>query len=415
MKESFGMPAASTPRLLRRLNAGVVLGALRDGGPMRVTELVARTGLSRPTVDAVADDLLRLGWLEEVDGEAAGGGRPRGRPARRLAFRAGAGHVLGLDIGEAKVRAAVADLGGEILSEELRFFEADGDRLALVRRTATAAVKAAGVDRSSLLAVSAGCTGGMDPDTGEVLYSGALPPGTKLGPALARSLHAPVVVENDCNLAVIGERWRGVAAGVDDVICVLAAERMGAGIVVGGRLVRGHRGAAGEMAVLGAHAAEHGAEGIAYLARRMGAEAVASGAAKGPSPADATPTPSIGVLFRLAGGDPARVQAEMVFAAAREGDYVAARIVDEILHRAGRAIVPLAQVLNPELVVIGGGVAGAGEQLAEPLRRQVAEMSWLPPRVEVSPLAERVVVVGAIRHALDHLEPRLLDGLDEAA
>src|SRR4051812_35560879 len=276
------MSEIATPKLLRRLNAGLVLDALRNGGEMRVTELVAATGLSRPTVDAVADDILRLGWVEERDDDG-GARRARGRPARRLAFRSAAGHVLGLDIGEVKVRAAVADLRGDVLAEELSFAETDGDRLPLARRTATAALKAAGVARDSLLAVGVGGTGGMDPERGEVLYSAAIPPGTKLGAALARSLRAPVAVENDCNLAVIGERWRGVAAGVDDVICVLAGERMGAGIVVGGRLVRGHRGAAGEMAVLGAHAEEHGAEGISYLARRMGADAVASGAASAPA------------------------------------------------------------------------------------------------------------------------------------
>ena len=72
-------------------------------------------------------------------------------------------------------------------------------------------------------------------------------------------------------------------------------------------------------------------------------------------------------------------------------------------------------MLNPELVVIGGGVATAGDALVEPLRQQLEVMAWLPPRVAVSSLAERGVVVGGIRHALDHLEPRLLAGLDEAA
>src|SRR5919198_4289870 len=114
--------AATTTKLLRRLNAGLVLDTLRDAGPLRVTDLVTRTGLSRPTVDAVADDLLRLGWLEESDDEAGGIPR-RGRPARLLAFRAGAGHVLGIDIGEAKVRSAVANLSGEILGEDLRPFD----------------------------------------------------------------------------------------------------------------------------------------------------------------------------------------------------------------------------------------------------------------------------------------------------
>jgi predicted NBD/HSP70 family sugar kinase len=392
------MAIAATPKLLRRLNASLVLDALRAGGPMRVTELMTRTGLSRPTVDAVADDLLRLGWLEEVDNDD--GSPRRGRPARQLAFRAGAGHVVGADIGEGKVRAAVADLAGEVLGEHVRDVAAGEDRLVVVRDAITAALKAAGIGRDSVLAASVGCTGGMDPETGVVLYSSALEPGTKLGPTLARSLRAPVAVENDCNLAVIGERWRGVAAGADDVICVLAGERMGAGIVVGGQLVRGHRGAAGEMAFLGAHEAEHGAEGIAYLARTLGSEAVRR---------------STGALSRLAGGDPARVDAPLVFAAARDRDPVAVEIVDKVLARAGRSIVPLAQVLNPEIVVIGGGIAAAGDEIAEPLRRQLEERAWLPPRVETSSLAERGVVVGAIRHALDHLEPRLLEGLDEAA
>src|SRR3954451_20035754 len=95
------MPVPATSRLLRRLNAQRLLDGLRAApGPLRVTELVASTGLSRPTVDAVADELLRLGWGAEVAAEPAG----RGRPARSLAFRAGAGHVAGLDIGEVKVR-----------------------------------------------------------------------------------------------------------------------------------------------------------------------------------------------------------------------------------------------------------------------------------------------------------------------
>src|SRR3954470_21342186 len=93
----------ATPRLLRRLNAAQVLDVLRSGEAMRVTDLVAATGMSRPTVDAVADDLLRLGWLVEI-----GDVKPaRGRPARRLAFRTDAGYVAGVDIGEMKARAAV--------------------------------------------------------------------------------------------------------------------------------------------------------------------------------------------------------------------------------------------------------------------------------------------------------------------
>src|SRR4051794_32561245 len=133
------MSAPATPRLLRRLNAERALDALRESGPLRVTELMARTGLSRPTVDALADELVRLGWAEEVAPEGA----HRGRPARSLAFRADAGYVAGVDIGEAKVRVAVADLRGEVVAERLHLFAGEG-RLPVIRRGAREALKKAG-------------------------------------------------------------------------------------------------------------------------------------------------------------------------------------------------------------------------------------------------------------------------------
>jgi len=368
------------------MNAGVVLDALRDAGPLAVTELVERTGLSRPTVDAVADDLVRLGWLAEVDEDPAASPR-RGRPARRLAFRSDAGYVAGIDIGEVKVRTAVADLVGNVVAERRRDFREGEDtgrkRLAVVRRTLTATLKDAGLGRGDLLATCVGCTGGMDPETGATLYTSAFPglDHVNLRAEVARAVDGPVLVENDCNLAVIGERWLGVARGVDDVICVLAGERLGAGIVVGGRLVRGHAGAAGEMAFLGAYEEHHGAEGIARLIRELG-------------------------------GAP---DAETVFDAARAGDPAAVHLVEQSLAGAGRAIITMALVLNPELVVIAGGVSAAGDILLDPLRRQLAEMARLPPRLEASALGARVAVLGAIRHALDHVEPALLDGLADAA
>jgi predicted NBD/HSP70 family sugar kinase len=173
--------------------------------------------------------------------------------------------------------------------------------------------------------------------------------------------------------------------------------------MVSGRLVRGHGGAAGEMAFLGAYEEEHGAKGVARISRTLAAEAVAMGEGRG------------GALWTAVGGDPARVDAEAVFAAAAAGDELAAGIVDESLHSAGRAIATMALVLNPEVVVIGGGVARVGDALIMPLRRRLEEMARLPPRLEASPLAEDGVVLGAIRHSLDHVEPRALDRLHEAA
>jgi predicted NBD/HSP70 family sugar kinase len=365
----------ATSRLLRRMNAQRVLDALRSAEAMRVTELVAATGLSRPTVDAVADELVRLGWLSEVTvAEGA-----RGRPARSLAFRADAGYVFGVDIGEVKVRAAVADLRGDIVAERVREFGGE-DRLPAIRRVIAATLTDAGVRREQLLFSCVGCTGAMDSARGRVLFSSIFDDDFDLAGAFTRSLGRPLVIENDCNLAVIGERWRGAAVGLDDVVCVLAGERIGAGIMVGGNLMRGHEGAAGELSFLGAFEEEHGARGIAQLVRE------------------------------LSGSAP-----ESVFIAAGAGDEEALEIVERAERWAGHGIVTAAQIVNPEVVVIGGGVARAGEVLLAPLRARLERMVRRPPRLVASPLAERGPLVGAIRLALDELEPQLLAGLEEAA
>jgi predicted NBD/HSP70 family sugar kinase len=106
---------------------------------------------------------------------------------------------------------------------------------------------------------------------------------------------------------------------------------------------------------------------------------------------------------------------EAVFAAAEAGDKKALAIVERVERMASGGIVMTAQIVNPEVVVIGGGIARAGEILLAPLRRRLEAMLRLPPRLEVSPLAERGPLLGAIRLALDDLEPRLLDRLEEAA
>ena len=364
----------ATTRLLRRINAQRVLDALRAGGPLRVTELVSLTGLSRPTVDAVADELVRLGWVSEM---AAVEGA-RGRPARSLTFRADAGHVVGVDIGEVKVRVVVADLTGNVVAERVRVFAGE-NRLAVTLATAAGTLSDASIGTRDLVSACIGCTGAMDTPNGRVIFSTIFPDGYDLAGALEPVL-GPATVENDCNLAALGERWCGAAQGIDDLLCVLAAERIGAGIMVGGQIMRGHAGAAGEMAFLGSYEAEPGASGISQFVRKLSGEAP-----------------------------------EAVFAAAATGDERAQAIVERVERWAGGGIVMTAQIVNPEIVVISGGVARAGEVLLEPLRERMQRTVRLPPRLVASPLAERAPLLGAIRRALDDLEPRLLSALDEAA
>ena len=297
-----------------------------------------------------------------------------------LAFRADAGYVFGVDIGEVKVRTAVADLRGSVVAERVREFAGE-ERLPVIRRAIGATLTDAGVARAELLSSCVGCTGAMDTPRGRVLFSSIFEDDYDLAGSMARSLGRPVVIENDCNLAVIAERWCGAGARSrrPRVHPCRRAHR------------RGHHG----RRVADARPCGRGGR-----ARRSSARSSRSTARVG----------SRQLVRELSGEAP-----EAVFTAAGAGDEEALEIVERAERWAGHGIVTTAQIVNPELVVIGGGVARAGEVLLAPLRARLERMVRRPPRLAASPLAERGPLLGALRLALDELEPRLLAGLEEAA
>jgi len=249
-----------------------------------------------------------------------------------------------------------------------------------------------------------GTPGVVAPDTGRITLAPQLEgwEGLDLGGELERDIGCPVVVDNETNLSLLAEAEHGVARGVPDVLYVQAGVGIGGAMLVGGELVRGSHGAAGEIGYLpgddepeapefGAGRFEWAAGGRAYA--RLGAHAAAARGGK--------------VLRELAAGDPAAVTAETVFAAAAGGDRAAARVVATLTARLGRGIAAAATVLDPDLVVLGGGLANAGPALLEPVRRAVAEHTPVPPRVELSTLGDASVALGAVRLALNAADANL--------
>ncbi|MGW2346887.1 ROK family protein [Streptomyces sp. NPDC001661] len=396
--------------LVRQLNASRVLAALRASpeGSWSSNDLVRETGLSRPTVLAAADYLVELGWVSEAVSRPATG---RGRPSRIFTFRGEAGYVLGVDIGARTARVVVADLLGRVVSEDEHVFtEPDliaQERLDAVIATATGALEKADVLHQQLLAVCAGSSGTVAAD-GTVRVRSGIPGfvGVNLPAELGRAFSCAVVAENDCNLAAVAERWRGIASGSENMVCMLAGERLGVGIVLRGMLVRGHRGGAGELGFLSLMEDFTAAEGLASRARVAGKRLVEDLAEGRAGTRSSVPG---GVLHLLAAGDAARVDAPMVFEAMRRGDTATSDLLEHILGPAARAISTVSLLLDPELVVVGGAVADAHDVLLEPLRAMVADLGTAPPRLEFSPLGHRIVVLGAVRLALDVAQSRFLD------
>jgi predicted NBD/HSP70 family sugar kinase len=197
--------------------------------------------------------------------------------------------------------------------------------------------------------------------------------GVHLARELGRSFPCPVVVENDANLAAMAERWRGAARAADDVVCVYAALHTGMGALIGGRLHRGRWGAAGEIGMLD------------ELGLRDTTAALVSGAGSGP----------------------ASEEAEKVLDAAVEGVPEAKAVVERLAARMARGVAAMALALDPETIVLGGPLVGAGDALVAELRRQVRPLCLSPVRIEASELGDESVGLGAVRLALDRIDEDL--------
>jgi predicted NBD/HSP70 family sugar kinase len=388
--------SAATPPLLRRVNAGKLLGVLSNAGVMTGTGLIEATGLTRATVHAVCNDLIQMGWVVELDPERDD--TTVGRPSRRFEFNSQAGHVLGIDVGAAKTTVLVANLRGETKAKTVHSFagvEAPADRTEVVNEAVVEAMTTAGVTDTDVIAAGVGVAAPVDRG-GNILADDEFWRRFDSGlTARLSKVHGwPALLENDANLAVLGEHWRGQGREADDLVVLLAGERFGSGLMDSGRLLHGSRGGAGEMVYLKLVEGVGDTHGIARIARERGAEAVAD-------PAVET------VLRDLAGTDP--VTAELVFTAAAKGDAVATEILEDVACRTARVVATLGILFNPELVVIGGAVAEAARSLLPSIEKQLPTHTSTPPRVAASTLGDTIVAVGAVRHALNYVEQNALD------
>jgi predicted NBD/HSP70 family sugar kinase len=395
------------PPLLRQINSAHVLAALRGAGPLSLSDLATRTGLSRPTVGQVVEQLHAGGLLAWV--EPGQDGLPRsGRPARLVRFRAEAAHVVGIDIGRHKALVTVADLTGTVVAEhreDASGASSSADLLAVLRTAARGALAQAGIRRADVASVAAGTPGLVDWPRGAVMLAPGLP-GWKIELAheLRRSFRCPVQVENDANLAALAERRHGLARDAGTLVFIYWGERVGAGVLIGDQLHRGAANAAGEIGFLALDAGTTAAPdqlGRGPFERMVGAEAIVQAGR------DAAARHG-GRLAGLGsdGMDPRG--AEAVFAAAAQGDPAAIEAVHTIAHRFARGLAPVLLVLDPDLVVIGAGVSRAGSALLAAIRDSVGPLTLVPPRLELSRLGDDAVALGAVELALADAGTRLL-------
>jgi predicted NBD/HSP70 family sugar kinase len=382
---------AARPQLMRAMNEQLLLSQVRRAGPLSRGDLVRLSGLSKPTV-ALALASLEHDELVQVAGRRTG---TRGRAAALYEIRRDAGFVVGLDVGREYVRGSLADLAG-VVRAKLTHRASSASAHARVSELATLAdelLRTAGVRRSrAILQTVVGSPGVLDPDRGALTMVGNLPGWERSAVVeeIRRRLGETTAIENDVDVAAVAERDYGHGRDVSTFAFVSVGTGIGMGLVIDGKLHRGAHGAAGEIAYLPLGPDE----GDVREVRRRGAlEAAASAAAV----VRAARTRGLGK----------HLSARSVFAAAAGGDAAAQEVVGEEASLVAKALASVVAVVDPELIVLGGGIGRAPGFAAEVAAR-LERLAAVVPEIRVSALGEDAVVDGCLAAGMEQLWERVL-------
>jgi predicted NBD/HSP70 family sugar kinase len=355
----------------RERTVQAVLDALRDEPRRSRAELAQRTGLSKPTV-ASALRSLEQGGLVRERGRSTG---RRGPSASLYEPIADAALVLGIDVGAHHVRACLTDLDAQPHAEtDLVVDGADAEHVLQALRNVRERLA-----RPSLELAVVGSPGVVDPDTGRIRSSPAIAgwEGMPAETVLRDVLRVDTVVENDVNLAALGELHRGAGKGRSSFAYLNVGSGLGAGLVLNGQLHRGRHGAAGEVGYLavGEDPIAESDESLGPMERRLSQDAIVR-AARAIDPSSPE--------------DPREL-----FARARRADPLGQRVVADTVQALAVCIASMTAVLDLELVLLGGGIGAQSDLLLEPVRTATRTLVPYAPEIAPAQLGDHATLAGA--------------------
>jgi predicted NBD/HSP70 family sugar kinase len=383
------------PQSIRAMNEILLLGQIHDQGTVSRADLARMCHLSKPTVSLALASLERA-KLIRPSGVRTG---VPGPAAVLYELLPEAGFVMGLDVGRQYLRGAITDFAGTVRARTSVRVRAKGGQALIVELIslaeslcATANVALRQIDQTVL-----GSPGVHDQRRDVLALAGSLTGWD--APAmheLRRAFGTSLMIENDVDAAALAEQAHGHGRGVDSFGFVSVGTGIGMGLVLGGRLHRGHHGAAGEIGYL---PLEHARSSDARDARRRGSLEAAASAA------------GIVRSARRAGmGGP--ISARRVFAAAAKGDERAAGVVADEAVLVAKAICAVVAVVDPGLIVLGGGV-GRADGFVDVVRSELALMAPVQPELRVSALGDDAVVDGCLAAGADRVWQQVNRGLSE--
>jgi predicted NBD/HSP70 family sugar kinase len=354
--------------------------AIDRPGAFTRTELIEATGLSAPTVGIVTMSLIETGVLTDLGTAPSRGGR---RPTL-MEFNARYAFVAGIDLGPTRTRLALADLRGQQLAMEIVPTPSGVGPEELIADLAVALralMTRLEIPEDRLLAVAAGVPGPVDLATGTVLYAPNLKGWTNVPVLrlLQREFHTTVLIENDVNLALLGEHWRGAARGHDTCAFIFVGTGIGSAILIDGTLHHGHHYMAGEIGFM-TMAPEHAGQDFGTrgcLETLAGLDALRG---RWPRAAQEPPSRWFAALLEQA----------------QQGDADARAAIDETARLIGMATANVATVVDPSIIVLGGSMFAEPGPLVDAVRLVVRQIARTPFDVAVSALGKEAPLAGCL-------------------
>ena len=385
MAKDRATPGSQTS--LREANRARIVSAVQQRGSLTQVELAGVTGLSAATISNIVKELAGAGVLNTSPTSRSG------RRALEVTLARNLGLVAGVHFGERSLRVAVADVAHRVVAEQRLPLppehRADSglDRVAFLVEEM---VDSLGATLGEVLAMGVGVPSPVDVQTGQLSSVGMMRgwDGIDVPDVLGRRLGVPVTVDNDANLGALAEVRLGVARGLQDVAYLRISHGVGMGLVLGGRVFQGRSGGAGEVGHI--RVVEDG------QACRCGNRGCLE-----------TEVSSLQLLRRLQESH-GHLTLRDVVAMAQDGDATCREVIADAGRLLGTAVATLCTLIDPEMVVVGGELAHAGDILLDPLRDVVDERvlpsTAGPVAIEASALGDQAEVRGALVLALDTYE-----------
>lgn len=354
-----------------RVQAGIMAHVHAEARPVSRAELTVVSGSSRGKISSEVARLIEVGLLVE-DGLAESDG---GRRSSLLGIPRSAGLIAAVDIGATSIDVALTTLGSEILAHrdeptDVRF--GPQPVLERVKELISELLEERDASPRDILAVGVGVPGPVEQSSG-LLTVPPIMPGWDRFPIrdfFVGEYAAPVFVDNDVNVMAVGEHWGGVGKGVDDMIFVKIGTGIGSGIIIGGRLHRGIQGCAGDLG----HVSVDPNGPVCTCGNQGCLEAMAAAPAMVLEAERCIREGNSTVLAEVL-REQGEITARDIGEAARRSDYCASTVIRRTGRLIGQTLSAIVSMLNPSLVVIGGGVSHIGNALLAEIRSSVYQRS----------------------------------------